>query len=973
MFNPLFVKYRRKNPSAQRIKKITSYFEQQQPTTSQHGNEESKRLKVDSATSSTKETLSKFARKRRSDNEPTNSAKTKKQLEVAAETQGPKLTPFEQQILQLRHKHPGMVLIIQSGYKYYLYGEDAEVASRVLRLEMYPNHNFMRSSFPVERLHVHARKLVEAGYKVGVIQQQEVAELKAISDNKNKVFDRELTAIYTKGTAIGEDILFLNEYQYFSLFTHLFFQDSENEIDPLNQSVNICSEEASANFILCVAEVEGNPSKPNIGLVAFDVASGEAYFDHFVDNPTREELEKRVEHLTPAEVLIPEKLSSSSAIVLKHSKARLEVLPEEKFNFSAALIETAAFLSKATGPTESITNLPAPVVCSLSALLSYLKSCNVDKTLRPENLQHFSKNELYVQLDGATIRNLEIFKSSSETHHGSLFWLFDQYAHPRFGSRVLREWLSRPLRDIETLRRRQDAVAELLHCSSKSVVELHSILQKIPDLEHGLTAILLGRSTPSSVYIILQNLRALKLRLEAIIGASDVVISSPLLRDLITESASLLSNILQFLNNMNEDAARNASRKGDVTNFLNDYSNFPAVLNLQTQIRNVENQLDKLLPDIAKKIGLRTAKYTSVHGVDYLTEVKVKQCVPDNWIKVNETKHVSRYHTSEVLPLRTELNILKAQLKQECQNSWRDFIDCFNVFYADHKKAVKNIAILDALIALSQLARSDGYCRPELVDDDIVINIQRGKHPIVSKFVNDFVPNNTYLECPENLCMVLSGPNMGGKSCYVRQVALIAIMALIGSYVPAEYATIGTLDAIYTRIGAQDEIFKARSTLMMEMEESSRILHKATRRSLVLMDELGRGTSSHDGAAIAAATLSHLINKVQCLTLFITHFPSVMDVVPHYNFSMGFHISKFGKESESELLTFLYVVQTGKASHSYGVNVSRLAGIPKEITDKALIKAEQLQANDEIERSARHTFLNLWKACSVDEIKSSFA
>ncbi|KAK7863767.1 hypothetical protein R5R35_009574 [Gryllus longicercus] len=946
MFNPLFVKYRRKNPSAQRIKKITSYFEQQ-PTTSQHGNEESKRLKVDSATSSTKETLSKFARKRRSDNEPTNSAKTKKQLEVAAETQGPKLTPFEQQILQLRHKHPGMVLIIQSGYKYYLYGEDAEVASRVLRLEMYPNHNFMRSSFPVERLHVHARKLVEAGYKVGVIQQQEVAELKAISDNKNKVFDRELTAIYTKGTAIGE------------------------EIDPLNQSVNICSEEASANFILCVAEVEGNPSKPNIGLVAFDVASGEAYFDHFVDNPTREELEKRVEHLTPAEVLIPEKLSSSSAIVLKHSKARLEVLPEEKFNFSAALIETAAFLSKATGPTESITNLPAPVVCSLSALLSYLKSCNVDKTLRPENLQHFSKNELYVQLDGATIRNLEIFKSSSETHHGSLFWLFDQYAHPRFGSRVLREWLSRPLRDIETLRRRQDAVAELLHCSSKSVVELHSILQKIPDLEHGLTAILLGRSTPSSVYIILQNLRALKLRLEAIIGASDVVISSPLLRDLITESASLLSNVLQFLNNMNEDAAR----KGDVTNFLNDYSNFPAVLNLQTQIRSVENQLDKLLPDIAKKIGLRTAKYTSVHGVDYLTEVKVKQCVPDNWIKVNETKHVSRYHTSEVLPLRTELNILKAQLKQECQNSWRDFIDCFNVFYADHKKAVKNIAILDALIALSQLARSDGYCRPELVDDDIVINIQRGKHPIVSKFVNDFVPNNTYLECPENLCMVLSGPNMGGKSCYVRQVALIAIMALIGSYVPAEYATIGTLDAIYTRIGAQDEIFKARSTLMMEMEESSRILHKATRRSLVLMDELGRGTSSHDGAAIAAATLSHLINKVQCLTLFITHFPSVMDVVPHYNFSMGFHISKFGKESESEseLLTFLYVVQTGKASHSYGVNVSRLAGIPKEITDKALIKAEQLQANDEIERSARHTFLNLWKACSVNEIKSSFA
>ncbi|KAK7863766.1 hypothetical protein R5R35_009574 [Gryllus longicercus] len=944
MFNPLFVKYRRKNPSAQRIKKITSYFEQQ-PTTSQHGNEESKRLKVDSATSSTKETLSKFARKRRSDNEPTNSAKTKKQLEVAAETQGPKLTPFEQQILQLRHKHPGMVLIIQSGYKYYLYGEDAEVASRVLRLEMYPNHNFMRSSFPVERLHVHARKLVEAGYKVGVIQQQEVAELKAISDNKNKVFDRELTAIYTKGTAIGE------------------------EIDPLNQSVNICSEEASANFILCVAEVEGNPSKPNIGLVAFDVASGEAYFDHFVDNPTREELEKRVEHLTPAEVLIPEKLSSSSAIVLKHSKARLEVLPEEKFNFSAALIETAAFLSKATGPTESITNLPAPVVCSLSALLSYLKSCNVDKTLRPENLQHFSKNELYVQLDGATIRNLEIFKSSSETHHGSLFWLFDQYAHPRFGSRVLREWLSRPLRDIETLRRRQDAVAELLHCSSKSVVELHSILQKIPDLEHGLTAILLGRSTPSSVYIILQNLRALKLRLEAIIGASDVVISSPLLRDLITESASLLSNVLQFLNNMNEDAAR----KGDVTNFLNDYSNFPAVLNLQTQIRSVENQLDKLLPDIAKKIGLRTAKYTSVHGVDYLTEVKVKQCVPDNWIKVNETKHVSRYHTSEVLPLRTELNILKAQLKQECQNSWRDFIDCFNVFYADHKKAVKNIAILDALIALSQLARSDGYCRPELVDDDIVINIQRGKHPIVSKFVNDFVPNNTYLECPENLCMVLSGPNMGGKSCYVRQVALIAIMALIGSYVPAEYATIGTLDAIYTRIGAQDEIFKARSTLMMEMEESSRILHKATRRSLVLMDELGRGTSSHDGAAIAAATLSHLINKVQCLTLFITHFPSVMDVVPHYNFSMGFHISKFESESESELLTFLYVVQTGKASHSYGVNVSRLAGIPKEITDKALIKAEQLQANDEIERSARHTFLNLWKACSVNEIKSSFA
>ncbi|KAJ9584414.1 hypothetical protein L9F63_021234 [Diploptera punctata] len=443
-------------------------------------------------------------------------------------------------------------------------------------------------------------------------------------------------------------------------------------------------------------------------------------------------------------------------------------------------------------------------------------------------------------------------------------------------------------------------------------------------------------------------------------------IKSALLQDLIKETVDLLVNVEPFLLNINEEVAR----KGNKTYLLNDFSAFPSVLKNIEQISILEDKLDAQKFKISQQLGLSNLKYITASNEEFLIEVKCNQIkfVPHSWRKISETKQTIRYRSLEIDSLFKELSKLREDLAKDCEAAWLGFLANFNSYYFSHKKAIRNIAILDILLSFVKVARLEGYFRPTVIDsDEVIISIENGRHPIIPLlFTGDdqFVANDTNLKSNEQRCMILSGPNMGGKSCYIRQVALIVIMAHIGSYVPASSATISILDAVYTRMGGRDDLFKGKSMLMTELEEASFIIHKATNHSLVLMDELGHGTSSCDGTSLAIATLHHLLKEVKCLTLFVTHYPAVMALQHKFsgiaqNYHMSFLIND-QKDESVKVLTLLYKVTHGSAGCSYGLNVARLANVPLKILTVAGEKADILELWTDTRKHDWQEFKNIW-------------
>ncbi|PSN55303.1 DNA mismatch repair protein Msh3 [Blattella germanica] len=709
--------------------------------------------------------------------------------------------------------------------------------------------------------------------------------------------------------------------------------------------------------------------------MAFDPSTGETVYDSFEDGSCREGLEQRLEHLSPAEIITSSSLSDRTECILKFSSARLERLSDDEFNFSNAFLHVSSFFreqdSSELGSGNSLYDFPPSVLVCLSVLIRHLKEFGLDKGMRHQGFRNFTSDSKHLQMDASALRNLEIFETSVGSYKGSLMWALN-HTKTKFGSRLLREWLSQPLRDLGTIQSRQEAITELCNSDSGFVCQLRELLSGMPDIDRGLTTCLHQRCGPATFYAILQSLMKLHSDFQNMWSTKEGELTSPLLQCLVRETIDLLAYVRQFLQNINEKAAR----EGDKTQLLNDYSDFPSVVKRLDEISEINKKLDSLKPNLARRLSLMKFDYVTVADQKFLIEVKHNQKinVPNQWRKVSETKQVVRYRSPEIDALAKELSRLQEKLVVECHSAWLAFLDDFNVHYFSHKKAVKNVATLDVLSSLAHVAMQDGFCKPLMVDsDETVINIENGRHPVTPLlFSSDdqFVANNTNLQSNSQSCMILSGPNMGGKSCYIRQVALLAVMAHIGSYIPADSATISLLDCIFTRMGARDNLFKGRSTFMLELEEVSTILHKASSRSLVLLDELGRGTSSCDGTAIAIAVLHSLLTEIKCLTLFVTHYPAVMEMEQQYsgkakNYHMAFLVHD--EDESPEVLTFLYKVTSGPTSHSYGLNVARLAGIPTQILKKAAEKSEALEMCANSKKSLWQKFRNIWSSCQSIE------
>lgn len=889
-------------------------------------------------------------------------------------------TPLELQYLEIKQQQKDAILCVECGYKYRFFGEDAEIAARELNIYCHLDHNFMTASIPTHRLFVHVRRLVAKGYKVGVVKQTETAALKAIGDNRSSVFTRKLTALYTKSTLIGEDV------------NPLVQMDDAIDIDEIMT-------DTSTSYLLCICENKDNvkdKKKGNIfiGIVGVQPATGEVVFDSFQDSASRSELETRILRLQPVELLLPSQLSEqtetlihkATAVRVRDDRIRVERMDNTYFEYShASQVFTEFYVKdmidiKGSQGLSSAMILEKPVICSLVAVIRYLKEFNLAKVLsKPMKFKQLSSAMEFMTINGTTLRNLEILQNQTDMKSkGSLFWVLD-HTKTSFGRRKLKKWVTQPLLNLREINARLDAVSEVLRSESSVFGQIENHLHKLPDIERGVCSIYHKKCSTKEFFLIVKTLCHLKSEFQALIPAVNSHVQSDLLRTFILEIPELLCPVEHYLKILNEQAAK----IGDKTELFKDLSDFPLIKKRKDEIQEVTDKIQIHLQEIRKILKNPSAQYVTVSGQEFMIEIKncAVTCVPTDWIKVGSTKAVSRFHSPFIVENYRHLNQLREQLVLDCNAEWLDFLENFSEHYQSLCTAVHHLAAIDCIFSLAKVAKQGDYCRPTLLEERKII-IKNGRHPVIDVLLGEqdqYVPNSTNLTGDAERVMIITGPNMGGKSSYIKQVALITIMAQIGSYVPAEEATIGIVDGIYTRMGAADNIYKGQSTFMEELTDTAEIIRKATSQSLVIMDELGRGTSTHDGIAIAYATLEHFIRDVESLTLFVTHYPPVCELEKSYsqqvgNYHMGFLVSEDESKQDTgeeapEFVTFLYQITRGIAARSYGLNVAKLADVPGEILKKAASKSKELEGLVNLKRKRLKCFTKLWTAADAKDLR----
>ena len=847
----------------------------------------------------------------------------------------PKQTPLEKQVIDIKKAHPDTVLVVEVGYKFRFFGEDARTAASELsivcipgklRFDSHPSEShldrFASASIPVHRLHVHVKRLVSTGHKVGIVRQLETAALKAAGDNRNAPFERKLTNLYTKGT---------------------YIDDVDSLDGPADDSLRRAS---TAGYLLCMAESKakgwGTDEKVHVGIVAVQPATGDVIYDDFEDGFMRTEIETRLLHIAPCEFLIVGPLSKSTERLVRHlsetksnvfrDKLRVERI-ERPSNMTATAYSHVSnfYAAQMTAPgseniprrsslLDKVLRLPEHVTVCLSALINHLSDYGLEHVFDlTKYFQSFSARS-HMLLNGTTLTSLEIYQNQTDHgQRGSLFWTLDR-TKTRFGQRLLRKWVGRPLLDRARLELRITAVEELKDGHGKVLVDkLLSLLASVKiDLEKSLIRIYYGKCTRPELLSVLLTTQRVATEFSNVNIAGDGGFSSTVIREAIEALPTMLDDAVRFLDKINPVAAKEDDKYG----FFREAEETTAIEEHKLGIASVEHDLGQHRTAAAEKLKKKKVDYVTSSGIEYLIEVDNAQLknVPASWVKISGTKKLSRFHTPEVVKLVRERDQHKESLAAACDAAFVAFLQEISSHYQSFRDCVQALAILDCLSALAEVAAQPGYVKPEYTDDASMV-VEKGRHPMVEQLLLDgFVPNDIALRSDGTRALLVTGPNMGGKSSYVRQVALISIMGQVGSYVPAQRARLGMLDAVFTRMGAFDNMMAGESTFMVELSETSDILKQATSRSLVILDELGRGTSTHDGVAIAQAVLDYLVREVKCLTLFITHYQNLSSMARAFECSelqnVHMQFTEGGKEGQD--VTFLYEVGAGVAHRSYG-------------------------------------------------------
>ncbi|MBQ4339057.1 MAG: DNA mismatch repair protein MutS [Clostridia bacterium] len=808
------------------------------------------------------------------------------------------LTPMMKQYVETKKQYPDTILMFRLGDFYEMFFEDAVTASRELELVLTGRDCGQEERAPMCGVPFHSvdpyiAKLVSRGYKVAVCEQMEDPAL------AKGIVKREVTRILTPGTVIESAML----------------------------------DESKNNYLASVFA-----RKDAVAVCFADVSTGHVHLTEFSGRNNQKKVINELGRFAPSEVLLNEagaKLAEVASFVSGRINAIVEVLDSDYYDEN----ENTAFVLKHFGKV-SLDELglgeSSAALAALASAMRYLRF--VEKT-ELENITDIDvyTNANFMHLDVSTLRNLEIVETMrNREKKGSLLWVLDK-TKTSMGKRMLRSWLEQPLMSLPRITRRHAAVEELLDNAALRD-DLSTELSGCQDMERLMTRILYGTANARELRALCATAQHLPVIKSAVSGCKSSLLCE-IERDIDTldSTASLIDTAIV-------EEPPFSVREGGIIN-----QGFNEELD---SLRNIVDNGKGFIADIQlreqEKTGIKKLKigYNRVFGYYIEVSNSFKELVPETYIRKQTLANCERYITQELKEL--ESKVLGAQerivkLEYEIFESIRKRVaDKLSVV----QRTAHAVASLDVICSFAQCAAQNNYIRPDMTEQS-VISITDGRHPVVEKMLDGapFVPNDTRLDCAGNRCAIITGPNMAGKSTYMRQVALICLMAQAGSFVPASAATLGIADGIYTRIGASDDLSAGQSTFMVEMSEVATILKNATSKSLIVFDEIGRGTSTFDGMSIARAVLEFAADKSKlgAKTLFATHYHELTELessvegVKNYNIA----VKKRGDD-----ITFLRRIVSGAADGSYGIEVAKLAGVPNHVVERAKVILADLEGKD---------------------------
>ena len=829
-------------------------------------------------------------------------------------------TPARKQYLRIKSDHKDEILLFRMGDFYETFDEDAQIISRELEIaltsrEMGKGQKVPLAGIPYHALEGYLTRLINRGFRVAICEQT------SDPSTSKGIVDREVVRIVTPGTVIEDSLL----------------------------------QQGSNSFLMAVV-VRGEEA----GISVVDITTS----DFLTTQLKSDRIESEIARLSPKEILLGTEWSGN---ISSYTATVPTIVDMSNFDPVNSVTKVKEFFDVATLESFGCHSLPLATQAA-GAILEYLESHQKDALLGITNLQTYSVNEFMV-LDRQTRRNLELFLAGRwDSDESSLFSILDRTSTP-MGGRLLQTWIGKPLLSVSDIEMRQEAV-EWFFSSETRRRNVMEILKNASDLERLSTKVATRRATPRDLIGITKSISIIPNLIDLLSNGDDSH-KIYFARNTFRDHSELLTTLSSSLN---DDPPTTV---GDGNAIKPGYSK--ELDKLKGELLAAQKQMASLESNERQETGIKTLKVGFNRVFGYYIEVSRSHVdsVPEHYVRKQTLVGGERYITPRMKELETQILTARDRISFMESEVFSKICEVVSLEVSKLKQSAEALALIDVFNSFAVVAQNENYTKPNL-NRSGRIHIEEGRHPVVESITTKsmFISNDTDLNLEESQIIILTGPNMSGKSTYLRQVGLITLMAQIGSYVPARSANISVVDRIFTRVGLQDDLTAGQSTFMVEMVETASILNQATRHSLIILDEIGRGTSTYDGLAIARSVAEHLHNSsnLGCKTLFATHYHEMTSLSSELSRAKNYHVSV---TEDNGNIVFLRRIVEGGADRSYGVHVARLAGIPSSIVNRAweiLRELEEYQGSVKLSATGNSvegvqlSFLNK-STQLVDEIK----
>lgn len=794
-------------------------------------------------------------------------------------------TPMMQQYRRIKEQHPDAILFFRLGDFYEMFFHDAKEASAILGLTLTKRNTVPMCGVPYHAANTYIPRLLHAGKKIAVCEQTEEPK------PGKGIVERKVTQVISPGTITEQDFL-------------------ESHRD---------------NYLVAACRIQDH-----LSLAWVDVSTGRFELHAYPWQQAQAGLQQEISRLSPRELIIQESLLDTEvgAILRNLRQVVINRYPDWFFSIEESYRSLVTYFSTVNLKGFGIEK-DDPALASAGVLLEYVSDNAGTRLAHINSVIKVSDSE-FVSLDEATQRNLELIENLQDG--GSDYTLFNilNFTCTPMGARTLSRWILQPLRTVEAVRKRQD-VASLLYHNQRLLTELREHLSNVRDLERLSSKVGMKRCNPREVEAIGTTLRVVGLLSQTVQNFEGDERVFPV-SETIQLTASRIAEIAE------SGIAENPPvSSGDGGCIRDGYD--AEVDRLRALHTSSDDVLREYVAHLQQETGISSlkVKYNRIlgHFIEITKSNRTK--VPDYFIPRQSLTQCDRFSTAELAKIEGELNDAQQNLIDREEQVFLEIRSHIEEQLATLQETARLLGRLDAHLSLAYAATRHGFVQP-IIEDSRVLEIINGRHPVVENNLppGEFVPNSTILN--DASFALITGPNMAGKSTYLRQTALIVLMAQIGSFVPADEARIGIADCLFCRVGARDNLARGESTFLVEMSETAHILRTSTERSLIIMDEVGRGTSSTDGQAIAHAVCSYILNRIGARTLFATHYHQLSQI-EHDNFqNLSLSVVEHGKD-----IIFMREIQSGPSNHSYGIQAARLAGVPDDIIHQAELLLKQIE------------------------------